>query len=145
MSEENARVKRLVHEASGILAAANGKVKIMQAMILVGFTTPECKNMTLYQQVRPRSSNIAVVKVGKENATMVADTVGTNSLASTISSITREDSHDRFVPGCGYNNEGPIWQPHLVVAQASTESAGSKSNDKKPTAKIPRRTSKEVQ
>jgi hypothetical protein len=51
MSEDIDRLKRLVTEASGLLALTNGKVKIVQAMKLVGFTTPEAKNMKLYQQV----------------------------------------------------------------------------------------------
>jgi hypothetical protein len=66
MSEDDGRLKRLVLEASGIVAAAHGKVKIIQAMTLVGFSTPERKNMRIYQQVRRKSTKVSVVDHGKK-------------------------------------------------------------------------------
>jgi hypothetical protein len=46
MMDNEDRLERLVEEAAGIIAAANGKVKISQAMDLVGFTREERQNMT---------------------------------------------------------------------------------------------------
>jgi hypothetical protein len=62
MSKQHARLERLVHEASGIVAATHDKVKITQAMMLVGFTSPERRNMKIYQKVRRRSMKVAVVE-----------------------------------------------------------------------------------
>jgi hypothetical protein len=47
MDDED-RLDRLVNEAAGIIVAANGKVKISQAMTLVGFAPEEIKYMMLY-------------------------------------------------------------------------------------------------
>jgi hypothetical protein len=40
-ANDGGRDQKLVMEASGIVAAAHGKVKITHAMALVGFTSPE--------------------------------------------------------------------------------------------------------
>jgi hypothetical protein len=65
MSEQHAELEGLVHEASGIVVAAGGKVKITKAMALVGVTSPERRNMKIYQKVRRRSLKVAVVERGK--------------------------------------------------------------------------------
>ena len=46
----DAGCKRKAQEAVGVIAAANGKVKILSAMQLVGFLMPDCRNLTTYQQ-----------------------------------------------------------------------------------------------
>jgi hypothetical protein len=65
MSEDFDRVNELVKEASGVIAATNGKVQIRAAMALVGFSTPERLNMKLYQQVRRLAAKTLVVVAGK--------------------------------------------------------------------------------
>jgi hypothetical protein len=138
MSEEIARIKRLVQQASGILSAADGKVKVMQAMILVGFTTPERKNMKIYQQVRRKSEKIVCVELKKKSSVVtVTEINGSNSQASTISSITGENSQVIAI-------DSPDSDTQSVVSVASSRGEG-KREDKKPAAKIPRGTSKEVQ
>ena len=63
MSEENAEEDGRINHASGIIAAAKGKIKITEAMKLVGFSTPERKNITVYQRVRRRSQQLTVVSI----------------------------------------------------------------------------------
>jgi len=61
MSEEPSPEKdERVDHASGIIAAGKGKIKIVQAMKLVGFSSPERKDMKLYQRVRRRSHQMVV-------------------------------------------------------------------------------------
>ena len=67
MSGDFARLEAMVEEASGIIVGGKGKVKIIQAMALVGFTSEEQKSMKLYQQVRRHSSKLVIVKVKKHN------------------------------------------------------------------------------
>lgn len=63
MSEDNPEEDGRINHASGIIAAGKGKIKITQAMKLVGFTTPERKNITLYQKVRRGSHKMQVVPI----------------------------------------------------------------------------------
>ena len=63
MSEETPEEDGRINHASGIIAAGKGKIKITQAMKLVGFTTPERKNITLYQKVRRLSHKMHVVPI----------------------------------------------------------------------------------
>ena len=66
MSEDARRKEQLVQQAAGIVAAAQGKVKIVESMKIVGFTTPERKNMTTHQQVRRKARRLATVQKGKQ-------------------------------------------------------------------------------
>ena len=90
MSEEVARLKRLVKEASGVLAATNGNVQIRAAMQFVGFTTPERHNMTLCQQVRrmlPKTTVTVALKTAPTEAAVSVAAV-TNSGSTDLSSLT---------------------------------------------------------
>jgi len=93
MEEENTIDDKIVH-ASSIIAAAKGKIKIRAAMRLVGFTDAETKNMTTYQQVRRKSTNMIVVdKKALPKATVpqqIGD--GAETVASTLSSAERNDA-----------------------------------------------------
>jgi len=60
MSEQMPEEDGRIDHAGGITAAGKGKIKIVQAMKLVGFTTPERKNMALYQRVRQCSHEMVV-------------------------------------------------------------------------------------
>jgi hypothetical protein len=147
MDEENARCKRLTQEASAILAAANGKIKIIDAMRIVGFTTPERKNMKLYQQVRRKQSKFRVVELKNKkktpSPTATAElTVVTNSQASTISSLTVGEYFS--LVGTPGSDNCPV-RLDLDADTIPGSQGSTKSEDKKPAAKIPRRTSKEVQ
>jgi len=63
MSEENTEEDGRINHASDIIAAAKGKIKITQAMKLVGFSTPERKNITVCQRARRRSQQLTVVAI----------------------------------------------------------------------------------
>ena len=60
MSEETPEEDERIDHAGGIISAGKGKIQIVHAMKLVGFSTPERKNMTLYQRVRRRSHQMVV-------------------------------------------------------------------------------------
>ena len=60
MSEETPEEDERIDHAGGIISAGKGKIKIVHAMKLVGFSTPERKNMTLYQRARRRSHQMVV-------------------------------------------------------------------------------------
>jgi hypothetical protein len=136
MDDED-RLDRMVDEAAGIIAVANGKVKILQAMALVGFSPEETKNMMLYQKVRLKSSRVAMVELSKNKNGVEVVTVATNSsLSSFLHSATGQSSVDFSSPSVA--TSGPF--------SSSCSSSGSqKSDEKKPAAKVGRRTSKEVQ
>jgi len=63
MSEQTPEEDKRINHASGIIAAGKGTIKIVQAMKLVSFTTPERKNITVYQRVRRRSQQMHVVSI----------------------------------------------------------------------------------
>lgn len=93
MSGCNDRQKRLVEEASGIIAAARGKVKITQAMGLVGFSTPERRDMKIYQQVRRRSMKVAVVAIAATKpAPIITSAVNSTVSVSSLSGATNSGS-----------------------------------------------------
>jgi hypothetical protein len=147
MSGEGDRLDRLVQEASGLLASTNGKVGIMQAMRLVGFTTPERNNMKVYQRVRRGATRYAVVPVVhvRKNAKVkdppppaVDLTVVTNSLhGSGISTLTSSVN----------NNSSPDSINSVPVARRlhDGDTPQTSNEDKEPEAKKRRATSKEVQ
>jgi hypothetical protein len=146
MSEDFGRLNRLVQEASGILTAANGKVKIVQAMQLVGFTTPERKNMKVYQQVRRLAAKLIVFNPTVKTSLAIATPLD-SSHASTISSITAERSIIRIA-------ETPSSQSTTSYTSSRSEDESiikrrlieiPDDEDGKPAAKVARRTSKEVQ
>ena len=60
MSEEILEEDDRINHASGIIAAGKGTIKIIHAMKLVGFTTPERKNISVYQRVRRQSQKMVV-------------------------------------------------------------------------------------
>jgi hypothetical protein len=93
MSGDDDRLKKMVQQASGILTAANGKVKIVQAMELVGFTSDERRNMKLYQQVRRLSTKLVILN---PTAKKTPSSAVTESQGSTISSITGDRSYAQF-------------------------------------------------
>ena len=88
--EEEAITQEKILHASGIIAAGKGKIKIRQAMKLVGFTA-EVKNMTLYQKVRRKAMNICVVEKASlpKAPQQIGD--GAETVASALSSADRTD------------------------------------------------------
>ena len=96
ISEGTERVEELSSRAAGIIAAAKGTIKIRHAMKLVGFSTDEICNMTLYQRVRHQSTRLSVVDTQVVNAITVIDRplsevdVGSgDTVISTLSSAER--------------------------------------------------------
>ena len=92
MSEAVQREKELVRQAAAIVAASDGKVKIVDAMKLVGFATPERKNMRVYQQVRRRSTKLVVVEKGKKLPPVVVDLSSGNSAISGLSNVEERNA-----------------------------------------------------
>ncbi len=84
--------ERITH-ASGIIAAGKGKIKITHAMQLVGFTTPERKNITLYQKVRRRSHKMQVVPIAPRTIKK-SSLFEVESSLSTFSSAEESAMHD---------------------------------------------------
>lgn len=138
------RQNKLVKQASGLIAIGDGKIKISQAMELVGFTTPERQSMKLYQQVRRRSlkSEQLVDALNSDNpVTIVAAGI------SHVSSLTGPDSHngnasansmEESSPSVEASARRPLFSPGPSAATVST-SLSTK------TAKKSRATSKQVQ
>ena len=161
MSDNDAlRRQSLIEEASGIVAAANGKIKIVQAMKLVGFSTPERKNMTVYQQVRRRSLKVSVVEVRKgNNGRSLPGAFSMPSVSSTVSGMTSSrsttstlcnssSSQEDTPPDDASANTTRSVRRKLLEHESATVAAGtvatSKAKDKMPIKKG-RRSSKEVQ
>jgi hypothetical protein len=138
ISVDEDRLERLVVEAAGIIAAANGKVGIAQAMMLVGFTQEEKKNMTLYQRIRRKSARVEVVAIPRNPAGVSAVTVSSEFPVSSLSSF-RNSGHSFL----------DLSSPSVASNRSSSSVSGAgnckKEEDKKPAAKVFRRTSKEVQ
>jgi hypothetical protein len=130
----NGKHEMQVEMASGIIADGCGHVKITQAMRLVGFTSPEIKNMKLYQQVRRQSVKVVVVENNK-NITVVDSTVSnvlslTNEVESQVIDIT--SLPDTTIGGIG-------------IGVASLPSFGIGDGASGAASKVARATSKEVQ
>jgi hypothetical protein len=142
MSDNEERLKRLVKEASGILAAANGKVRVTQAMKLVGFTTPERTNMKWYQQVRRKQDKLVIVDVDTNKPTAMGTvTLADNSQETNVSTLTGERSYATGFPTPGSNSDSST---DSLRRRVLADSIGKKS-DKSPVAKVARRTSKDLQ
>jgi hypothetical protein len=62
MSSQGEKLKALILEAAGIVAASHNKVGVTKAMELVGISAEERKEMKLYQQVRRRALKLNVVE-----------------------------------------------------------------------------------
>jgi hypothetical protein len=116
------RQETLVKKASGILAAGEGSIKPTQAMIIVGFTTPERKNMKLYMQVVRRSKKVCIM--GPEELEEMAQTVVvTVEDAATLSSLTgpnsRAQTSGNTVASASSSVEGaarrPLFSPTATV------------------------------
>jgi len=114
MSEANEMLEGMICHASGVIAAAKGKIKIREAMRLVGFANVQVETMSLYQRVRQKSMQMVVVD---KRATPKADcpvpqvNVGSgDTVTSTLSSSertnvrtqdsnsTEDDANDPVVP-----------------------------------------------
>jgi hypothetical protein len=136
MCEPFARQKRLVEIASDLIAAGRGQVKIGQAMTLAGFTSPERRNMKIYQQVRRRSAKVAVVEIPKGVPTVDG---AVNSTVSIVSSLTGETIDG--TPESGSCARRPLFiEEDNDDASSSTAATGKRGPYKKA-----RCTSKEVQ
>jgi len=61
MSEAQASLEDMISHASGLIAAAIGKIKIRAAMRLVYFTSVQVETMSLYQRIRRKSQQMVVV------------------------------------------------------------------------------------
>jgi hypothetical protein len=140
MMDDEDMLERLVEEAAGIVAAANGKVKISHAMGLVGLKGDDEKHhRTLYQQVRHKSTKVAVAEMGRNSGGLEVVTVGT--AAGSLSSLTAgglQSSFEFSSPSLGTHSTGK----RMPSSGSSADS--SKSSDKKPAAKVFRRMSKEI-
>ena len=165
MSEGAERQKRLVEHAAAIVAASEGKVKIVDSMKLVGFRTPERKNMRVYQQVRCRTSKLVVVEKGKKDRPVTVNMSSGSSAVSALSvSDERTNTNSREPSSSSSGSSRALTTPAARLATsrtaaASTDTASTdqssttppllvvartKSAEKTP-AKRSRRTSKECQ
>jgi len=61
MSEANEPLEDMTSHASGMIAAGKGKIKIREAMRMVGFTACQVETMSLYQKIRRKSTKMVVV------------------------------------------------------------------------------------
>jgi len=95
MSEETPEEDGRINHASGIIAAGKGKIKIAQAMKLVGFTTPERKNITLYQKVRRLSHKMHVVPIAPRTIRKSSLFKVESALSMTEDSVMNGVSSDR--------------------------------------------------
>jgi len=105
MSEvTSAEEDECVDHASGIIAAGKGKIKIVQAMKLVGFLSPERKDMKLYQRVRRRSHQMVVSfapwTIKKLSLFEVESTLNApgDSIVTTTNSATSTSTNPTSVP-----------------------------------------------
>ena len=87
---DDSDIEAMVVEAAGIVAASNNKVKISHSMELVGFTTGERQNMTIYQWARRKAQKMSVIEVSK-GATVPA-TLDSSTTASVVSVLTTEST-----------------------------------------------------
>lgn len=140
MSGGEDRLKRLVLEAAGVLAVTNGNTKIVNAMKFVGFTTPERKDMKLYQRVRRSVAKVdVVVEEEKKRGVAVTVTLPTNGISN-----SQETRVSTLTPGTG-----------TTTADTSSSGSSSDSSNAEPrrliteslpaSTKIYRRTAREVQ
>ena len=93
----NEERKMMVEEAAGIVSLTKGKVKIVKAMEIAGFSTPERKNMTLHQQVRRRSQKIDIKFETKGKSSIDSDSslpssVHLHSQGSSVSGLSSNNS-----------------------------------------------------
>ena len=145
-------------QAAGIVAASDGKVKIVDSMKLVGFSTPERRNMTTYQQVRRRASKLIVVEVPKKP---LPAQVNLSSSASHVSALStseetgrgRKRLHSVVVPRRQHLDDTPASTEGDTPAsnEGNTTTNTSSSNSSKDATTTPikgkkaRKTSKELQ
>ena len=154
MSEEDVELQKRVKQASGIVAAAEGKVKIIDAMRLVGFSTPERKNMRVYQQVRRRSQRVEVVELKKQAPAAELEVPTVQPPSSDLSTLTASRNSRN-----ASTSETPT-SPDMASAEEATTtpcavrrrlmnsgSVSKKSPDQLPAAKAKRsrRSSRELQ
>ena len=133
MSEEVGELNKKVFQASGIVAAAEGKVKIVDAMKLVGFSTPERKTMRIYQQVRRKAQRVTIVE--KKNNSIGLHVLAIAATACDISSLTDSGSIATPVEENG-THSAPV---------APSESTKDSSKKVVSKVKVSRKTSRELQ
>jgi hypothetical protein len=146
MDEDFEKQIKLVQQASGIIAIGEGKVKITEAMKLVGFSTPERAGGKVYQQVRRRSLKVAdhVVEASKSDLPLAA-VAGT---VSDVSSLAGPSSSESVAAGKEPTSfaEGTARRP-LLPPGPSAVTVATDLSTKTTTAhkKKGRATSKQVQ
>ena len=92
MSDGSESYENKVLNASGIVAAAKGGIKIPAAMKMAGFSVAETKVMRMYQQVRRKAQNMVVVDTTVESIIPREIAGGKKSGgASVVSSLTSEE------------------------------------------------------
>jgi len=93
MSEAQEDLEGKISHASGLIAASKGKMKIRQAMKLVGFSTAEVETMRIYQKVRRQSMRMIVVDksaVARGKCPVPQGNIGSgDTVTSTLSSAER--------------------------------------------------------
>jgi len=151
MSEAKEVEDEMIADASGIIAAARGKIKIRQAMRLVEFTDAQVKNMTLYQKVRRKAKQMMVVDTKVPNA--VPKQIGDD--AETVNSTLSSAEQTERTMGTGTiatTTEAEIVPtPRRLMENSppndSASSSGKRSadSDEQSSQKKHRRSSKEVQ
>ena len=167
MSEETPEEDERIDHAGGIIAAGKGKIKIVHAMKLVGFTTPERKNMTLYQKVRRRSHEMVVLiaprTIKKSSLFEVESNITASEdslLGTTNSSSSDRTNEDTVVPvtprrlvASPMDNESTLtvsetstaWQSGSNRNAAANEENESLSVKEVDSSKKRRRSSSQVQ
>ena len=159
MSSNDPPVETLLEQASGIVAASQGKVGVAKAMELVGFSSGDRKNITLYQKVRRRAGKLSVVE--KKTPPIPAEEVNLRDSASQVSALTSDEQNSRrrsrsterssravrrrilndaAAPERGEGNENNSSDP----ADSATANSG-KSSEESNKSKRSRSTSKELQ
>lgn len=127
-----------VRLAAGIVAGSEGTVKIVEAMRLAGFGTPERKTMRLCQQVRRRAAKMSIVDSSKQGKNPPLQ-VNLNSQSSNVSTLTATLEEEASTP----NSNGI---PAVEAVGAGNSQVGRKAGYKTPIKGKPtRRTSRELQ
>lgn len=151
MSEDGPEHQKMVEEAAGIFKASNGKIKLVDAMKLVGFSQEQTRVMRVYQQVRRKAQKLTIIVgslvVGGPSSnsnvsTLTASEEQTNSSSTTDTSI--QSVRRRLL-------DTPPTVATTPPARGSAESSSGRGSSTGSVSKSPakgkktRRSSKEVQ
>ena len=95
MSSNDLAIETMLEQASGIVAASQGKVGVTKAMELVGFKSDQRKNMTFYQRVRRCAAKLSVVEKTPPIPAAEVNMGDSGSQVSALTSYEHNPNHRR--------------------------------------------------